>query len=178
MRFGKLAGAMLLAVLGSGALRADPPTPQTTPSKPQAGDPYAQFFPDNTHIPFFTAETIPWKGTPGREQQYLIYGDTKKAGPYALMLRWYPGSFSKPHFHGMPRYILVVSGTWWVSSSTKYDPAKTYPLHAGSVVSDELNTIHWDGAKDEPVTLLIVGEGPVPNVNVDEDGKPIKKDNF
>jgi quercetin dioxygenase-like cupin family protein len=172
-----IAGALALTALGSAA-RAEPPTPQNTPSKPAPGDPYAAFFPDNTHIPFFTPDAIPWKGTPGREQQYLVYGDTKQPGPYALMLRWYPGSFSKPHFHGKPRYIVVLSGTWWVSSSNKYDPAKTYPLRAGSVVSDELNTVHWDGAKDEPVTLLIVGEGPVPNVNVDEDGKPINKNNF
>ena len=64
------------------------------------------------------------------------------------------------------------------TAQNKFDPSKTYPLRAGSVVSDELNTVHWDGAKDEPVVLMIVGEGPVPNVRVDENGKPMGKNNF
>jgi quercetin dioxygenase-like cupin family protein len=178
MRKSMILAALALAMAGTAAL-AQEPTPQNTPSKPKPGDPYAQFFPDNTHIPFFTADTIPWKVVvPGKEEQYNIFGDPSKPGPYALLLKWLPGGYSQPHFHGMPRYIVVVSGTWWASSSTKYDPSKTYPLRAGSVVSDVVNTVHWDGARDEPVVLLIAGSGPVPNVNVDENGKPLGKNNF
>lgn len=168
--------AVLLATISAAAALAQ--TPDQVPKGPVPGDPYAQFYPDPTHVPFFRPDTIPWKGESGREQQYNIFGDPRKPGPYALLLKWFPGAFSKPHFHGMPRYIVVVSGTWWVSSSTRYDPAKTYPLGPGSVVSDVVNTVHWDGAKDEPVVLMIVGDGPVPNVNVDENGKPLPKKNF
>ncbi|WP_419815315.1 cupin domain-containing protein [Glacieibacterium sp.] len=165
-----------LAVTGFAAASAQ--TPETVPKGPAPGDPYAQFYPDPTHIPFFRPETIPWTGEAGKEQQYNVYGDPRKPGPYAMLLKWFPGAYSKPHFHGMPRYIVVVSGTWWVSSSAKYDPTKTYPLGPGSVVSDVVNTVHWDGARDAPVVLMIVGEGPVPNVLVDENGKPINKKSF
>jgi quercetin dioxygenase-like cupin family protein len=173
MRLVKIAAAAVL-LAGTPAL-AEGPKPSTTPSKPQSGDVNAQYFPDNTHIPFFTPDAIPWTGQAGKEQQYMIYGDTRKPGPYAMLLKWYPGAFSKPHFHDRPRYIVVIAGTWWVSSSNKYDPSKTYPLKPGSVVSDEVNTVHWDGAKTEPVVLMIVGDGPVSNINVDETGKAIPR---
>ena len=81
----------------------------------------------------------------------------------ACLIKWDPGHNSKPHFHSTDRYIYVVSGTWWVSSSTHYDPGKMYPIPAGSFVTDIKNTIHWDGAKAEtgPCILMLVGEGPM-----------------
>jgi len=163
------------SVLLTGSAAASAQTPDTVAKGPRPGDPHAQYFPDPTHIPFFTPDEIPWQGTVGRAPHYNIYGDPRQPGPYAQLLKWYPGSFSKPHFHGKVRHILVVSGTWWVSSSAKYDPAKTYPIPAGSLVTDVVNTVHWDGAKDVPVVLMIVGDGPAPNVPVDENGQPIKK---
>ena len=42
----------------------------------------------------------------------------------------------------------MISGTWWVSSSDTYDLSKTYPMVAGSVVTDLANTeVHFGGAK-------------------------------
>jgi hypothetical protein len=148
---------------------------------PAANDLYKAYSPDPTHIPFMRMEDIPWTGPVGGEQQFLMVGDTKKPGPYILLLKWWPGNFSKPHFHGKARFITVLSGTWWVSTSTHFDPNKTYPFGPGTISTDVIGTIHWDGAKadaKEPVVLEIVGEGPVPNVNVDEEGKPLKKTNF
>jgi len=130
--------------------------------------------PDPTHIPFTVPDNIAWEGDPARgEQQYKLFGDPRKPGWYAILLKWYPGHFSKPHMHPNVRYITVLSGHWWVSSGNVYDPGKTYPLSAGTIARDEANTVHWDGAKDEPVVLQIVGEGPAPNIAVDQDGKPL-----
>ena len=67
---------------------------------------------------------------------------------------------SHPHFHPNDRYITVLSGTWWVGTGKKFDPDSTVPLPAGSVVTHYGKQIHYDGAKDEAVTLEIVGEGP------------------
>lgn len=140
-----------------------------------ANDSNKAFFPDPVHIPFILPENIPWEGQVGHEQHFNVMGDPRKPGPYIQILKWWPGNFSKPHFHTQQRYITVLSGTWWVSSSTHYDPDKTYPLAAGTLVQDNANTVHWDGSKagGEPVVLEIVGDGPAPNVNVDESGKPI-----
>jgi quercetin dioxygenase-like cupin family protein len=80
-----------------------------------------------------------------------------------------------PHFHDQDRYIYVVSGTWWVSSSNHYDPKTTYPMPAGSVVQDVANTVHYDGARagGPPAILELVGMGPVKTIQVGEDGKPL-----
>lgn len=133
--------------------------------------------PDPTHIPFILPQNIPWEGHVGREQHYNVLGTPRDPGPYIQILKWWPGNFSKPHFHPKQRYITVLSGTWWVSSSTHFDPDKTYPLPAGTLAQDDANTVHWDGAKagGEPVVLEIVGDGPAPNIYVDENGKPIAK---
>ena len=112
--------------------------------------------PDPSHIPIIFGKDIKWKG-----DQALLFGDPDKPGLYGLLIKWEPGHYSRPHFHSTDRYIYVVSGTWWVSSSTTYDPAKAYPAPAGSYVRDLAGTVHWDGAKDEPCLLLLVGEGPV-----------------
>jgi hypothetical protein len=147
-------------VLGSAALAQDSIGPK----------------PDPTHIPFILPKDIPWKGFGEGSRTYTLFGDVNKPGPYALLLMWPPHQMSKPHFHQKLRYITVLSGHWWVSSSNVYNPSKTYPLPPGTLVQDMPNTVHWDGAKDEPVVLQIMGDGPAPNINVDEHGKPLPAD--
>jgi quercetin dioxygenase-like cupin family protein len=144
-----------------------------------ANAPDKAYLPDPTHIPFILSQNIPWEGRVGHEQHYNVLGDPSKPGPYIQILKWWPGNFSKPHYHTKTRYITVLSGTWWVSSSTHFDPDKTYPLPTGTLTQDVANTVHWDGAKagGDPVVLEIVGDGPAPNVRVDENGKPIEKTN-
>jgi quercetin dioxygenase-like cupin family protein len=169
---------LALVVLLNGQLRAQVATGSSPSDKTTAvNDPGKANFPDPTHIPFILPGNIPWEGQAGREQHYNVMGDPRKPGPYIQILKWWPGNFSKPHFHTQQRYIAVLSGTWWVSSSNHFDPNNTYPLPAGSLVQDNANTVHWDGAKagGEPVVLEIVGDGPAPNVNVDENGKPLDK---
>ncbi len=73
---------------------------------------------------------------------------------------------SHPHFHSTDRWAYVVSGTWWVSTSSHYDPATTWPLPAGSFATDLAGKVHWDGAKDETVILEVVGMGPATSVPV------------
>ena len=169
---------LALVVLLNGQLRAQAATGSSPSDKmAEVNDSGKANFPDPTHIPFILPANIPWEGQAGREQHYNVMGDPSKPGPYIQILKWWPGNFSKPHFHTQQRYITVLSGTWWVSSSNHYDPNNTYPIPAGTLVQDNANTVHWDGAKagGEPVVLEIVGEGPAPNVGVDENGKPINK---
>ena len=57
----------------------------------------------------------------------------------------------------------------WVGTGTKFDPANgAVPMKPGSFVTHFGNRIHWDGAKDEDVTLAIIGEGPVTTVLADQ----------
>jgi quercetin dioxygenase-like cupin family protein len=131
--------------------------------------------PDPAHIPIVLPKDIKWTGQEGRSQQATLFGDSTKPGLYGVVIKWYPGNFSRPHSHDQERYAYVISGTWWVSTSNVYDEQTTYPVHAGTVAIDKANTVHWDGARlgeKEPAVLVLVGMGPVKTVQVDEEGKP------
>lgn len=131
--------------------------------------------PDPGHVPIVFGKDIKWNIGQGSDTAN-IFGDPTKPGIYGVLYRWKPGGFSRPHTHSKVRYIYVVSGTWWVSSSTVYDPTKTYPVPAGSFVTDIPDTVHWDGAKDEEGMIFLVGEGPITNnrnVETDASGKLI-----
>ena len=69
----------------------------------------------------------------------------------------------------------MISGTWWVSASNTWDPAKAYPVPAGSYVRDLTNQVHWDGAKDGPCLLMLVGEGPMATKPVPEAKDSVKE---
>jgi len=131
--------------------------------------------PNPKNIPFTLPKDIKWNGRPGQQETANLYGNPNQPGPYAILIKWYPGNFSKPHTHDKTRWIYVVSGTWWVSSSSVFDVRNTYPLHAGSASVDEAGAIHYDGARKgekEPGVILLAGIGPVNSVQVDESGKP------
>ena len=130
----------------------------TAASVAVAADNYS--VPDPSHIVFTPPKDIKWKMGTGSDQA-VIFGDPDKPGLYGILIRWHPGQFSRPHFHNTDRYAYVISGTWWVSSSDTYDLSKTYPMPAGSVVTDLANTVHFDGAKDGDAMLELVGMGPV-----------------
>jgi quercetin dioxygenase-like cupin family protein len=127
--------------------------------------------PNASHIPFTLPKNIDWKETGPGEYEAKLFGDPSKPGIYGVLIKWMPGHFSHPHSHSQQRYIYVVSGTWWVSDSSTYDPSKTYPLPAGTFAMDNVNAIHWDGAKPEtgPAILELVGMGPVVTTHVGSD---------
>jgi len=101
----------------------------------------------------------------------VIYGDPAMPGLYVIRVRFAPGTMSRPHFHPEERYIAVLKGTWWVGAGPRWDRNATTPLPAGSFVVHRPNKIHYDGAKDEEVTLQIVGIGPSATIPVDEFGQ-------
>jgi len=103
---------------------------------------------------------INWVHAPNGSDSAVLAGDPSKPGMYIILTRWTAHHMSHPHFHPNDRFITVISGTWWVGTGTKYDPDSTVPLPAGTVVTHFGKQVHYDGAKDEDVTLVIAGEGP------------------
>ena len=67
---------------------------------------------------------------------------------------------SRPHMHPNDRFILVISGTWWLGSGSNYEPEKTVPVKAGTYVFHKGGELHYDGAKAEPAVIQIWGMGP------------------
>jgi len=105
-------------------------------------------------------DQIKWVERESGSAQYIVTGDPAKPGLYVVLLKWHPHHMSRPHFHPNDRFITVLSGTWWVGTGTKYDPASTVAMPAGTVVTHYGKQVHYDGAKDEEATLEIVGMGP------------------
>jgi hypothetical protein len=107
---------------------------------------------------------IPWKpsaGLPGAETANLV-GDPSKPGFYVTLNRFHPGSFSRPHYHDNDRYIAVLSGTWWVSTGSTFNPDSTVPMKQGTFVVHTGKQVHYDGARagGEDAVVMIFGEGP------------------
>jgi hypothetical protein len=110
---------------------------------------------------------IKWTKGNGSEQAILV-GDPSKPGMYVVLTKWLPHNNSRPHFHPNDRYITVISGTWWVNTGPKYDPAGFKPVPPGSFVVHTGKEIHYDGAKDEECIILITGMGPATGVGAEQ----------
>ncbi|MEO6338627.1 MAG: cupin domain-containing protein [Caulobacteraceae bacterium] len=112
-------------------------------------------------------EAYPVKGA----TQYKVFGDSEKPGPYMILIRWAPGAMSRPHCHLEERYVTVLQGTWWVGEGPKFEPGRTVPMPAGTVVTHHANGLHYDGAKGEPAIIEIVGMGPASTLQPDKCGR-------
>ena len=105
---------------------------------------------------------IKWvRNAAGTNETAVLFGDPSKPGPYVMRIKWLPGNFSRPHIHNTDRFFVVISGTWWVGSGTKFDPASTVPVKPGSYVAHFTGQPHYDGAKDEEAVIQVFGTGPL-----------------
>ena len=118
--------------------------------------------PDPKSISYTPADKIEWRNGAAADTATIL-GDPSKPGIYILLHhQWHPGNMEpRPPSHNTERYIMVLSGTWWIGTGTKYDPASTHPVTAGTYVVDHANEVHYDGAKDTEAVLEIVGTGPL-----------------
>src|SRR5580704_17599380 len=119
---------------------------------------------------YFIIEIPPSGQTPAPKEQGLwLAGDPSKSGVYVMMSKWPNGSFSHPHFHSADRYVYVLDGTWWVGTGDKLDPEHlAVPVKAGSFATERAKEVHWAGARGEDATILIFGQGPISNTEVEE----------
>ena len=109
-------------------------------------------------------ENINWRpaeGLTGTDAAVLV-GDPGKEGFYVVLNRFHPGNFSRPHFHDNDRYIMVISGEWWVDTGGKFDPNRTVPMKPGTFVMHPGRDVHYDGARAgaEDAIVMIFGQGP------------------
>ena len=105
-------------------------------------------------------DQIKWTEDASGARSAVLAGDPSKPGLYVMLVEWTPHHMSHPHWHPNDRYITVISGTWWVGTGTKYNPDSTVPMPPGTFVRLVAKQVHYDGAKDVPAVLEIVGEGP------------------
>jgi quercetin dioxygenase-like cupin family protein len=144
----KLRIALVALMASVGIAEAADTSPASSTLKPAA-------------LQFKLPANISWHDTPAGAEQAVLAGDPAKPGLYVVMNKFEPGHYSMPHFHPNDRYITVLKGPWWVATGNKYDPEhNTVPMPTGTFVTHFAKQVHYDGAKNEEVILLIVGEGP------------------
>lgn len=98
-----------------------------------------------------------------------VLGNPSEPGLYVVRITFPAGQGSRPHFHSQARYITVMKGTWYVSSgpgSDVYNPDQMTAVPAGTFLYQPPNGHHYDMAKDEEVTVQIMGMGPVETTQI------------
>ncbi len=116
---------------------------------------------DRTAVDFKTPADIKWvRNAAGTNESAVLFGDPSKPGPYVVRVKWLPGNMSRPHFHPNDRFFVVISGTWWMGTGEKFEPASTVPAPAGSYVIHYGGKVHYDGAKGEETIIQVWGMGP------------------
>ncbi|TDI23031.1 MAG: hypothetical protein E2P06_10930 [Acidobacteria bacterium] len=109
---------------------------------------------------------------PEGSRSVSILGQGSQPGMYVQRITFAAGSGTRPHFHDQARYITVITGTWWVAigpEAATYDPDKMMPMTAGRFLFEPANGIHYDQARDEAVTVQIMGLGPVKTTRIETD---------
>jgi hypothetical protein len=122
------------------------------------------------HLP----QDIVWKPAPDAPgnsvEEAVLAGSETEGGQYLVLMKWYPGYMSAPHFYRTDRLCVVVSGVWWCNSGPDFDPDQARPASAGSFVRRVAGTPHYDGARPdaaEPAVIAVTGIGPVDQTWVD-----------
>ena len=107
-------------------------------------------------------EEIKWTDDPAdaRVKRAVIQGDPAKPGIYVIRVKFPAGVMSTNHRHREDRHAVVLQGTWWTGTGETFDPSKTVPLKPGSYMMHPAGEAHYDGAKDEDVTIQLIGYGP------------------
>lgn len=119
-------------------------------------------------------DEITWNTAPGTPpesvEEAVLAGGENDSGPYLVLMKWYPGYFSAPHFYRTDRLCVVLSGTWWVNSGPDFDPERADPAPAGTFVRRVAGTAHYDGVPahaTEPAVIAVSGVGPVHQTWID-----------
>lgn len=115
---------------------------------------------DQIAIRIHRPDEIVWQTLPHGMQVAAVVGNPSKPGLYAQFIKSPPHNISTPHAHPNDRVVTVISGTWWVGTGKSYEPEKMVPQRAGTVVTLYANQLHYEGTKDEPTIIEIVGMGP------------------
>ena len=99
----------------------------------------------------------------------VLLGDPVQAGSLFVHINSFvPGNFGEAHYHPNDRYVLVVDGAPWRGTGNVVDPAHATRVPKGTFMIEEAGKVHWAGVRDGDATILIFGQGPISNVEVEE----------
>jgi hypothetical protein len=126
-------------------------------------------------------DDIPWQVPDGAPEQSVaeatLAGGESEAGLYLVLMKWYPGYMSAPHFYRTDRFCVVISGVWWCNSGSDLRPDQTAPAVPGTYVKRVAGTPHYDGVRrdgTESAVIAVSGIGPVGQTWVDPRLPPLR----
>jgi hypothetical protein len=118
-------------------------------------------------------DQLKWTGGHDSAQGATVFGDPRKAGPFIFFVNWISNSVSKPHYHTKTRTLVVLKGHWDFGSGPHYDLNAMKVIPEGGVVIVPAGSILYDGCKQPPCMLEIVGDGGDTEFMVDENGETL-----
>jgi hypothetical protein len=128
------------------------------------------------------SDDIPWKvrvSAPARSvEEATLGGGETEDDAYLVLMKWYPGYMSAPHFYRTDRLCVVLSGVWWCNSGPDFDPDQAVPVPPGSFVRRVAGTPNYDGADPDatgPAVIAVSGVGPVGQTFVDLSLPPLRR---
>ena len=127
---------------------------------------------DRTIRDYKLPSEVGWTGAP--QQSLTLYGSASQPGGiYVSLLRRPFDNWAAPHTHGTERYVTVLEGTFLAGTGPVQDKERVTPLKAGTVVSETIGRMHYDGVGQDGVTLLFIGMGgPTPRGPAEEPRAP------
>lgn len=111
---------------------------------------------------FVSPERLVWNDAPAvaaGAKIAVIEGPLSKAVPFTFRLKLPAGAKVAPHTHPAYERVTVLSGTFYFSEGSAYDPAKTRALTPGSVAIMPPGTPMFGYTKEETI-IQLHGTGP------------------
>lgn len=90
----------------------------------------------------------------------VLAGDPAQSGMYAIELLVPAHTRIAAHRHRDDRTAVVVSGTWHFGYGRTANDTGSRSLGPGSFYTEPANTSHFARTENEPVAVIITGNGP------------------
>jgi hypothetical protein len=100
--------------------------------------------------------SVPAKGT----KYCILYGDIKKAAPFAIRLQLPPNLVIKTHHHPNDEVVTVIDGSISVGFGDRTPSSETKTFTANSFYVNAANVEHFVVVGSEGVTIQINAVGP------------------
>lgn len=106
-----------------------------------------------------TVDDIQWN-TERSNHRANIAGSNETPGLYIYRTRFPEGFRNQPHYHPDNRVVTVMSGTLHVGYGDEFNEAALKPISAGGMWTEPADQPHFVWAREGPVIIQVVGEGP------------------
>lgn len=113
---------------------------------------------------------------PAGAKVFMLFGDMKKEGPFAVRVKLPANYKVPPHFHPDTETVTVLQGTFNASMGDTFDAAKCKAMPAGSFLALPGKNPHFVYTKEE-VIIQVAAVGPwgITYVNPADDPRNAKK---